>query len=157
MIAIDKDTLLTTQTKEHTTMNNQANTEMFNFSRAGQVMDKDLDSVGKNRKEKGFYKGLTIVGLVGDKLEDLAEIRYYHTASTNYACVWLHSSILGLYAHTGGKASGYGYNREEAALSVAISRLNIKTQHSFISDREFLEAFAEYLGVKVFTVVTINA
>lgn len=84
------------------------------------------------------------------------EVRFYRTAARNYVCVWIHTSELGLWGQQGGMAGGYGYNREEAALNQAIRKFNIKTP-DFMDCRDFMEAFAKYLGYKVFEVVETHA
>lgn len=83
-------------------------------------------SVGNNRKEKGFYKQLTLVvveprQLASDKpLRELATVRLYSTNSRNYACVWIGDSKNNVYLSAGAFAGGYGYHRESAAMSYAL-------------------------------------
>lgn len=107
------------------------------------------------RRENGFYKSLTLVGLHEKEIKSFAEIRHYATKATNYVCVWIHSPLLGLYGQTGGKAGGYGYDRSEAAFSEAVAKFNIKTP-SWADQRVFLEEFAKHLGLNVYSVIETN-
>ena len=125
----------------------------FNFSN---INVNNTESLKDFRKEKGFYKSLTLVGLHEGEIESFAEISYYATKATVYVCFWIHSPILGLYGKSGGKAGGYGYNRAEAALSSAAGKLNIGVP-SWCDEKALLEEFAKYLGLEVFSVIETNS
>ena len=124
----------------------------FDFSQ----MVATSSDLGNMRKSNNFYKATHLVALVDDEIKDLAEIRYYGTGKINTAILWMHSTILGLYGSAAGKAGGYGYNREEAARSQAIEGFGI-TVPSWCDEREFFEALADHLGVKVYSIVSSYA
>lgn len=123
----------------------------FNFSALNVSNDPKLASF---RKEKGFYKAIVLVGLDGNRIENYAEIRCYRTASRNYACMWISNPITG-YGQTGGMAGGYGYNREEAAISEAAKKHGIAGD--WFDGRELLESLAEHIGLKVYTTIETYA
>lgn len=125
----------------------------FNFS---SLNVNTTDNLQNYRKEKGFYKSLVLAGVYNDEIQTFAEIRYYRTQATNYACFWIHSPILGLYGQTGSKAGGYGYNREEAAIRNAAEKHGIITP-AYCDDRKLLESFAAFLGLKTYTVIVVNS
>lgn len=125
----------------------------FDFS---QMNVDSTESIRTFRKEKGFYKSLTLVALYGEEIRSFAEIRHYATKATNYCCIWMHSPVLGLYGQTGGKAGGYGYDRSESAFSSAVAKMNIKTP-SWADQRVFLTELANHLGLSVFSVIETNA
>lgn len=124
----------------------------FNFNNLNVNTTQKLD---KFRKEKGFYKAVVLTGLHDNEIKSFAEIRLYRTASTNYACFWIHSPVLGLYGQTGGKAGGYGYDREEAAINNAALEHGISGE--WCNGRNLLEALANHLGLKVYTVIETYA
>lgn len=121
----------------------------YNFSKMA-MASHDLS---KFRKEKDFYRATTLCGLVDNKIISLAEVRYYGTGKTNTAILWIHSPILGLYGNAVGKAGGYGYNREEAALNQAARAHGIQVP-DYCSEVHLLESLAEYLGVTVHNVTS---
>lgn len=123
----------------------------FNFTNMIAARDEKLASF---RKENGFYKAFVLVGLDDNQIKEYAEIRFYATKSTNYCCVWLHSEKTG-YGQTGGKAGGYGYDREEAALSAAAAKHGISGQ--WFHAQSLLSALADHLGLTVYSVISSNA
>lgn len=129
-----------------------SNVKQFDFSH----LSAQSASLKGLRRDKGFYSAVSLVGLLEGKIKALAEIRYYRTPATNYACFWLHSPILGLYGQSGGKASGYGYGREEAARRIAAEAHGIVV-NGWCDERLLLESFAEYLGVKTYEIIKANA
>jgi hypothetical protein len=52
--------------------------------------------------------------------------RLYYPGNTAYACIWISSTSKTPYARGTGKAGGYGYHKESAALSEAIADAGIK-------------------------------
>lgn len=125
----------------------------FDFSQMNVTSEHNLKGF---RRESGFYKSLTLVAMHENEIKSFAEIRHYATKATNYACFWIHSPVLGLYGQTGGKAGGYGYDRSEAAVSQAACAHGIKVP-AWCNEREMLEALANYLGLKVYSVIETNA
>lgn len=104
------------------------------------------------RKDKHFYKAVHLVGVVDGEIQDLAEVRFYGTGKTNTAILWIHSPILGLYGSEVGKAGGWGYNREDAAFQSAVRGMGIKGT-GYHTPRDFFQALADYLGVKVYSII----
>lgn len=119
----------------------------FNFSGLNVAQDSKLISY---RKEKGFYKALVLVVLDSGAIRDYAEIRFYRTAARNYACFWISNPVIG-HGQTGGMAGGYGYDREEAALSEAARKHGITG--TWFNPRELLESLAQHIGVEVYSVI----
>lgn len=121
----------------------------FNFS---QINAKNSDDLSKFRKDKGFYKALTLVGLDPNAghLREFAEIRLYRTPARNYACIWLRGAGMG-HGQTGGWAGGYGYNREEAAIREAAEKHGISGE--WFDGCKMLEALAGHLALETFLVV----
>lgn len=106
-------------------------TTTFNFDNA----DFSFSDVKNCRRDRGFYKAYNLVGLDdNNNLHEVAEIRYYAAASgnTHYCVFWMHDSKNNNYGYTGGKASGYGYDKA----------------NGWINEEEFLSALAVYLGYK---------
>lgn len=121
----------------------------YDFSQMVVTSSTDLRNF---RKENNFYKAVHLVGLIDNEIKDLAEIRFYTTGKTNTAIFWMHCPILGMYGHTAGKAGGYGYNREDAAFMQAVEKMGVKFD-GYATPRQFFEALAKHLGVKVFSVI----
>lgn len=125
----------------------------FDFSQMNVTSEHSLKGF---RRESGFYKSLTLVAMHEFEIKSFAEIRHYRTAATNYVCFWIHSPILGLYGQTGGKAGGYGYDRSESALSSAAAKHGIKV-NGWCADKDLLEALANHLGLKVYSIIETYA
>jgi hypothetical protein len=90
----------------------------------------------------------------------VATVRVYWPASTAYACVWL--NLKDSYAVGKGKAGGYGYDKESAAISEALESAGIKLAHSIQGVGEqaikgALVALAEYAGLTNYTVAIAHA
>lgn len=118
----------------------------FNFDNA----DFSFSDVKNCRRDRGFYKAYNLVGLDDDNnLHEVAEIRYYAAASGNtYYCVfWIHDNKNNKYGYTGGKASGHGYDKANAALESALNAMGI-TADGWIYEEKFLSALANHLGYK---------
>lgn len=125
----------------------------FDFSQMNVNSEESLKGF---RKENGYFKSLTLVGMYEGQIRSFAEIRHYATKATNYACFWIHSPILGLYGQTGGKAGGYGYDRSETAVSEAARKHGIKVP-SWCDQTAMLEALAKHLGLGVYSVIETTA
>lgn len=79
-------------------------------------------NIAKNRKENNFYEQLTLVtNEIGQGMKELAQVRFYATKASHYACVWINDSASNTHISGGGKASGYGYHRASAALQSAFA------------------------------------
>lgn len=81
-----------------------------------------------HRKERaaGYNGSLLVVGnKKGQVCETIAEARFYWSSSfeTCYCCLWVHGDN---YTAGSGKAGGYGYHKESAALAEAIKAAGIK-------------------------------
>lgn len=85
---------------------------------------RDAD-VRKNRKENHFYKEDAVMTIVNDTIRCKFTVRYYATQSTHYCCIWL-SLPDNVWIHGSGKAGGYGYHRESAALADALRNSGIE-------------------------------
>ena len=127
---------------------------VFNFDNFKAICD---DQIGKCRKEKGFYKSYKLVAVVDEEITEVATLNLYHTNATNYACLWMHwTNIKGWdHGYVGGKASGYGYNREEAAIHVAANKLGITG--NWFNGEQLLDAMARYFDMKGAKVICCNA
>ena len=68
--------------------------------------------------------------------------RTYHPGSVAYACIWISSTERTPYARGTGKAGGYGYHKESAALAEAISDAGIQLSKSIsgVGDRAMRDA-----------------
>lgn len=79
------------------------------------------DRVGMHRKEKGFCRQISIL----DPADGAAIVtaRLYWPGrdggSTCYACVWINARDA--HGAGGGKAGGYGYHKESAAIEAALT------------------------------------
>ena len=134
-------------------MANAKTAKKFDFS---QVNVQSVASIAGYRRENGYYKSYTLVAVHDKEIKSFAEIRCYATKATNYACFWIHSPVLGLYGQTGGKAGGYGYNREEAAISEAATKHGIAV-NGWCDPVELLSDLAKHLGLKTFSVIDTYA
>jgi hypothetical protein len=94
-------------------------------------MKVDVSRLGRHaglasfRKEKGFYRQIAIVDSRDGST--IVSARFYWPgrdgASNCYACVWIHGDES--HGSGGGKAGGYGYHKESAALQVALDRAGV--------------------------------
>lgn len=82
---------------------------------------RDSDRIAMHRKESGFYRETAILDPSDGSA--IVKARYYWPgrdgASNCYCCVWVHGDKS--HGHGGGKAGGYGYHKESAALQAASS------------------------------------
>ena len=68
--------------------------------------------------------------------------RTYCPGTVAYACIWIGSTSRTPYARGTGKAGGYGYHKESAALAQAISDAGIQLSQSIsgVGDKAMREA-----------------
>ena len=102
----------------------------------------DSGNVAKYRKEKGFYRQISMVDSRDGT--QIVQARFYwpgrEGASNCYCCVWIHGDDL--HGSGGGKAGGYGYHKESAALEEALSAAGIRMSEGIggRGDQAMLEA-----------------
>ena len=102
----------------------------------------DSGNVAKYRKEKGFYRQISMVDSRDGT--QIVQARFYWPgrdgASNCYCCVWIHGDDL--HGSGGGKAGGYGYHKESAALEEALSAAGIRMSEGIggRGDQAMLEA-----------------
>ena len=102
---------------------------------------------------KGQKELVKSYNVITDTLREIIIARCYMgrsaSASTVYASIWIQSS--GIYTSGKGKAGGYGYHKESAAIAEAIESagITLDTGISGVGDcaiREALKAIAHALG-----------
>ena len=85
----------------------------------------DSSNVAKYRKAKGFYRQVSMIDSRDGSA--IVQARWYWPgrdgASNCYCCVWIHGDDL--HGRGGGKAGGYGYHKESAALQEALNAAGI--------------------------------
>ena len=114
-------------------------------------------TMGKNVSNAVNYKGqkelVKSYNVITDTLREIIMARCYMgrsaSASTVYASIWINSP--GYHSSGKGKASGYGYHKESAAIGAAIESagITLDTGISGVGDcaiREALKAIAHALG-----------
>jgi len=115
------------------------------------------------RKENHFTGSQTIVSFDADKINDFAKgfseplsVRFYSTQSTTYCCVW--GSLKGTHFNGSGKASGYGYHRESAALSEALTSAGFEVDglSGTGQTNEAITKIAELQGLSTYTIVSAH-
>lgn len=86
--------------------------------------------VSSHRKEKPLdWDGAKIIATDGISIVEAMDIRCYHTKSRCYACVWLNiphdrETMLPFSRASGSAwASGYGYDRQDAAIHGALEAM----------------------------------
>jgi hypothetical protein len=85
----------------------------------------DSNKIAAHRKEKGFYKETSIL----DPRDGSAVViaRWYWPgrdgASNCYCCIWIYGDTV--HGRGAGKAGGYGYHKESAALAYALDDAGI--------------------------------
>ena len=109
-----------------------------------------------HRKEgKCWFTGYKVIDLDGEGYKDgaktVVDARVYGTGAQNTACLWVYTADM----HTSGsgKAGGYGYHRQSAALGCAIENagFSLSSRIDGVGDgamREALLAIARAVGVK---------
>ena len=114
-------------------------------------------TMGKNVSNAVNYKGqkelVKSYNVITDTLREIIMARCYigrsASASTVYASIWINSP--GYHSSGKGKASGYGYHKESAAIDAAIESAGITLDQSIdgVGDgaiEEALKAIALSLG-----------
>ena len=114
-------------------------------------------TMGKNVSNAVNYKGqkelVKSYNVITDTLREIIMARCYMgrsaSASTVYASIWINSP--GYHSSGKGKASGYGYHKESAAIGAAIESAGITLDQSIdgVGDaaiEEALKAIASALG-----------
>lgn len=114
-------------------------------------------TMGKNVSNAVNYKGqkelVKSYNVITDTLREIIIARCYMgrsaSASTVYASIWIQSS--GIYTSGKGKAGGYGYHKESAAIAEAMESagVSLDSDISGVGDgaiREALRAIAEAIG-----------
>ena len=114
-------------------------------------------TMGKNVSNAVNYKGqkelVKSYNVITDTLREIIMARCYMgrsaSASTVYASIWINSP--GYHSSGKGKASGYGYHKESAAIGAAIESAGITLDQSIdgVGDaaiEEALKAIAQALG-----------
>ena len=114
-------------------------------------------TIGENVSNAINYKGekelIKTFNVVNDALKEIITVRCYmgrsSSASTVCASIWINTSEV----HTSGKgkAGGYGYHKESAAIAAAIESagISLDTDISGVGDgaiKEALTAIANALG-----------
>lgn len=108
-----------------------------------------------HRKEgKCWFLGFKVINLDGEGYKGAAktvvDARVYGTGTLNTACLWV--STADMHTSGSGKAGGYGYHRQSAALGVAIENagFSLSSRIDGVGDdamREALLAIARAVGV----------
>lgn len=86
-------------------------------------------NVKSHRKEKYFTDEYAVINLDEDNeySRSLFIVRFYHTQSASYCCVWSYKNKP---FNGSGKAGGYGYHRESQALENALKSCGIDFNES---------------------------
>lgn len=124
---------------------------MSNFNFSSLVVTSN--DIARFRKDNGFYRSLVLVGAVDFQIKEYATIRFYRTKTRNYACFWMHNEYG--FGQVGAVAGGYGYDREEAALSSAARLMGITGD--WFDAKQFLKAFADHLHLVVYDVIEAHS
>lgn len=97
------------------------------------VPSQDMPRAYRDREEKHFYNGYKVVTIVNGEMVELVDARLGATDNCHYASVWLNvrycdNNYYNNYgsARGAGKAGGWGYHRESAALESAFRRAGMK-------------------------------
>lgn len=108
-----------------------------------------------HRKEgKCWFRGYKVIDLEEEGYKNTArtvvDARVYGTGTQNTACLWVFTESVN--ASGSGKAGGYGYHRQSAALGVAIENagFSLSSRIDGVGDeamREALLAIARAVGV----------
>lgn len=106
-----------------------------------------------HRKENHFTGSLSLLGTRNGVIVKYADLRFYHTQATSYACLWVFNTGTPFQASGSGKAGGYGYHRESAATAEAFTSAGIRLEHDidgrgYQSEVEAMEALGNYIGVE---------
>lgn len=81
----------------------------------------EANTIKSSHRKENHYTGSSLILCVeGGEIKHIGELRYYHTDSRAYACLWIHDGMSNTYTGGSGYAGGYGYHRASAAASNAI-------------------------------------
>ena len=75
-----------------------------------------------HRKEKHFFKQLTLCHIVGGEIKEVAQLRFYQPKYDVYACFWINSKG----ASGSGRAGGGGSCKQSASAAYAINVAGIE-------------------------------
>lgn len=115
-------------------------------------------TLGTYRKEDKLNNQWSLVDLNTGK--EVVIVRTYYPASTCYACVWTFGALG--YSNGRGKAGGYGYCKESAAIDAALRSAGVELSESIsgrgmTAIRDALEAMAHKAGLRSrFTIIKAN-
>lgn len=107
------------------------------------------------REGKCWFRQYTVIDLDREGYKGAAHTvvtaRIYGTDSQSTACLWVGTDSM--HTNGSGKAGGYGYHRQSAALGVAIENagFSLSSRIDGVGDeamREALLAIAEAVGIK---------
>lgn len=124
------------------------------------------NEVRKYRKENNFYRSLQLVcfnperiGKYSNGFSTVLNVRFYGTQAMTYCCIW--GSINKIYFHAGGKAGGYGYDRESAAFSEALTNagFNVEGLSATGQNEQAINIIASLGGLKdgYYTIISSHA
>lgn len=108
-----------------------------------------------HRKEKHFFKQLTLLHIADGEIREIAQLRFYQPKYDCYACFWINSKG----ASGSGRAGGGGYCKQSASAAYAINSAGIELSEA-IDGRGIqavesaLLAIGEALGLKGCKVLT---
>ena len=112
---------------------------------------RESDRSGRYRKENAFNSEWVIYDL--DTGREILCARFYGKGTVSYCCVWNFSDeTFAGYARGAGKAGGYGYHKDSAALDAALKDAGFALSHSIAAVgesamRSAFEAIAAHRGV----------
>ena len=129
---------------------------------------KENSSVIKNRKEKHFFKSLSLIVPNTKDVDyfgfarEVAVLRLYATDSRVHAVLWIHDGMKEVYQEGGAFAGGYGYDKQSAAAAGAFAMAGVTLSEDIngrgmSSVETALKALAVALGHPVHTIITANA
>lgn len=120
------------------------------------------NNLGSYRKEKaGLHRQFTLLSLEeGSMGSQFAIVRVYWPREQAYCCVWLHTRDA--YAIGKGKAGGYGYCKESAAVDEALRSAGVQLEHcihgvGINAVREALHAWARFVGLTNWLITEAHA
>lgn len=79
------------------------------------------DKFNANYRKDSLHRGFKVIEAVTGKT--VVDARLYYPGSVAYAAVWINSETL--HASGTGKAGGYGYHKESAALGDALENAGV--------------------------------
>lgn len=90
-------------------------------------IEKQVSNARNYGNEKETVSNFIVLGKINGETREVVNARCYmgrsRSASTVYASIWVHGN--GIYTSGKGTAGGYGYHKESAAISDAISDAGI--------------------------------